>query len=383
MDFFQPPTLGHRREGPLSFAPGEDGAVHPSLIHRNIPTGVAGSNTTLTPDMIPNMNYSRSDIGNDENSRVWEEENISSSEEEIKRPRPSYKSLLWIPLVIILNLCVVLYFYIPLHKKLNISMIWNLDDLKKVYGAITSKEAEKHSFELWCLFCSLYLFNQISCMPGTVFLNIISGSMMGTIYDFLLSFEWFKVRVSKLSAILQGYRKKGGFKMTWFLISLRLFPLTPNWFVNISGPVLGITATEQIYSVFIGMIPFNYITVHAGLLLSELTTVNDIYQPKTVFLLLFLSLLSLIPAIMRRFEKPKDEKEDAMKSDLPTTLPTFGSNTFNHSFKPQHEFIHDTMKASKGMVVNSVKFLSKMIEQQSNQYFGSTSKAFSDSHKIV
>ena len=202
--------------------------------------------------------------------------------------------------------------------------------------------------------------------------------------DFLLSFEWFRVRVSKLSAMLQGYRKKGGFKMTWFLISLRLFPLTPNWFVNIAGPVLGITTTEQIYSVFIGMIPFNYITVHAGLLLSELKTVNDIYQPKTVFLLVLLSLLSLIPAIMRKFGK-KDEKEEAIiiESDSSTTLPFFGNHALNRSFKPQHEFIHDTMKASKGMVVNSVKFLSKMIEQQSSQYFGSTSKPFSDSYKIV
>ena len=176
----QPPTLGHRREVP--FATAEDSSVHPSLTHRNITPG-ADSHSTFSSDMIPNMNYSRSEIGNDENSRVWEEEIISSSEDEIKRPKPSYKSLLWIPLVIILNLCVVLYFYIPLHKKLNIRMIWNLDDLKKVYGAITSKEAEKHSFELWCLFFSLYLFvskyyynevnydlfqNQISCMPGYV-----------------------------------------------------------------------------------------------------------------------------------------------------------------------------------------------------------------------
>ncbi|EFC48466.1 predicted protein, partial [Naegleria gruberi] len=157
----------------------------------------------------------------------------------------------------------------------------------------------------------------------TIFLNIISGALMGTFYgtfictvlntigavlchvlwyfsgkDFLLSFEWFRTKISKLSSLMNRNRKLGGFKMVWFLISLRLFPLTPNWFVNIAGPVLGISAAEQTYSVFIGMIPFNYITVHAGLILSELKSVNDIYQPKTIIFLICLSLLSLFPVIM-------------------------------------------------------------------------------------
>ena len=109
--------------------------------------------TSASTESVPTINYSSS-AKHRENT--WdEEENISSG---YSKPKHSYRSLLLIPVIAILNLCLVLYFYIPLHSKLNIRMVWSLDDLKKDYDILIGEEAVNHSFELFCLFCCIYLF---------------------------------------------------------------------------------------------------------------------------------------------------------------------------------------------------------------------------------
>ena len=40
--------------------------------------------------------------------------------------------------------------------------------------------------------------------------------------------------------------------MIFFLLSLRLFPVTPNWFLNMASPIVGIPILPFFISVFIG-----------------------------------------------------------------------------------------------------------------------------------
>ena len=40
--------------------------------------------------------------------------------------------------------------------------------------------------------------------------------------------------------------------MMFFLLSLRLFPVTPNWFLNMASPIVGIPIMPFFISVFIG-----------------------------------------------------------------------------------------------------------------------------------
>jgi len=199
--------------------------------------------------------------------------------------------------------------------------------------------------------------------------------------DLLMSFDWFNTKISKLSYTFKRYRKKGGFQMVWFLISLRLFPLTPNWFVNIAGPVLGITVPEQMYSIFIGIIPFNYITVNAGLIISELKSVNDIYQPKTIFFLVALSFISLIPVILNKFSKTTS----AHTGELPPTILPSENKDAPSSMAFINEGVSEASNITKGLFVNSVKFVSNMIEKQSRQYLSASTNStlFPNPHKII
>ena len=84
--------------------------------------------------------------------------NLMMEEPSDKKFKTPYRNLLLIPLVGVISFAVVMFFYLPLHAKLNINMVWNLDDLKRVYGILKSDEADQYSFELFCLFCSVYLF---------------------------------------------------------------------------------------------------------------------------------------------------------------------------------------------------------------------------------
>lgn len=40
--------------------------------------------------------------------------------------------------------------------------------------------------------------------------------------------------------------------MFFFLLFLRLFPMTPNWFLNLSAPILNIPISQFFFSVLIG-----------------------------------------------------------------------------------------------------------------------------------
>ena len=47
--------------------------------------------------------------------------------------------------------------------------------------------------------------------------------------------------------------------MMFFLLSLRLFPVTPNWFLNMASPIVGIPIMPFFISVFIGKLVALYI----------------------------------------------------------------------------------------------------------------------------
>jgi len=52
-----------------------------------------------------------------------------------------------------------------------------------------------------------------------------------------------------------------------YLLFLRLTPLLPNWFINISSPVLGVPYSYFCLATFFGIMPASFIAVKAGLTL--------------------------------------------------------------------------------------------------------------------
>ncbi|XP_062516880.1 transmembrane protein 41A-A-like isoform X2 [Corticium candelabrum] len=108
-------------------------------------------------------------------------------------------------------------------------------------------------------------------------------------YFFKKHFESFQSKVSE--------NNDGLF---FFLLFLRLFPMTPNWLINIASPLVGVPIHLFFLSVFIGLMPYNFLCCQAGVVLSQLTSLGDLFSWKVVIQLAVGALASLIPGLYFR-----------------------------------------------------------------------------------
>ncbi|KAL5494453.1 hypothetical protein EMCRGX_G015789 [Ephydatia muelleri] len=93
------------------------------------------------------------------------------------------------------------------------------------------------------------------------------------------------------------------------LISLRLFPMSPNWFLNMTSPILGIPLHLFFMSVLIGLVPYNYLCVQTGLILSELQTLTTVLNSQSAVLLLLGTACLLATALFLRRRRQQVKTE--------------------------------------------------------------------------
>ncbi|KAL4609014.1 transmembrane protein 41A-A-like isoform X1 [Arapaima gigas] len=177
----------------------------------------------------------------------------------------------------------------------------------------------EHADYVLLLFCSAYLYKQAFAIPGSSFLNILAGALfgpweglilactlttVGSMFCYLLSqgfgkqhvVRWFPGKV----ALLQKKVEENRSSLFFFLLFLRLFPMTPNWFLNMASPVLNVPLTMFFSSVFIGLIPYNFICVRTGAVLSEISSLDDIFTWGRALQLLAIACAALLPGALLR-----------------------------------------------------------------------------------
>lgn len=71
--------------------------------------------------------------------------------------------------------------------------------------------------------------------------------------------------------------------------------MTPNFFLNISSPILNIPVTQFFFSILIGLIPYNFIGVQTGSILSQITSLDSIFSWSTLLKMLAIAMMALIP----------------------------------------------------------------------------------------
>uniref|UniRef100_A0A3B3TL01 Transmembrane protein 41A n=1 Tax=Poecilia latipinna TaxID=48699 RepID=A0A3B3TL01_9TELE len=101
----------------------------------------------------------------------------------------------------------------------------------------------------------------------------------------------------------------------FFLLFLRFFPMTPNWFLNITCPVLNIPLSIFFFSVLIGLIPYNFICVRTGSVLSQLSSLDDIFSWGTLAQLLAIALMALLPGALIKHYGSAHLKLDGVTSN--------------------------------------------------------------------
>lgn len=198
----------------------------------------------------------------------------------------------------------------------------DLDELRELAEMLQFYKTE-HTGYVVLLFCSAYLYKQSFAIPGSSFLNMLAGALFGpwqglvmaclltttgSTFCYLLSAAFGKSYIIRLFPDqvdrLQNKVEENRSSLFFFLLFLRFFPMTPNWFLNVTSPILNIPVSMFFFSVLIGLIPYNFICVRTGSILSEISSLDDIFSWGTLLQLLAIACVALLPgALIKRYSQ--------------------------------------------------------------------------------
>ncbi|KAK1166256.1 transmembrane protein 41A-B-like [Acipenser oxyrinchus oxyrinchus] len=192
----------------------------------------------------------------------------------------------------------------------------DLEELQELAELLKFYKTE-HTAYVLLLFCSAYLYKQSFAIPGSSFLNMLAGALfgpwqglflacvlttVGSTYCYLLSRTFGKQHIVRLFpdkvSLLQRKTEENRSSLFFFLLFLRFFPMTPNWFLNVTAPILNIPISIFFFSVLIGLIPYNFICVRTGVILSEISSLDDLFSWSTLLQLLAIALVALVPGAL-------------------------------------------------------------------------------------
>jgi len=239
------------------------------------------------------------------------------------------KKLLLVPLAAIssLTLLYTLVLYAP-NGGGGLSFPSSLEDIRALSTVLNSYSLSHPEYVL-LLFSSAYLFKQTFAVPGSVFLNVLAGAIFGSVGGFLLcctltalgaslcyilaravgkevAMRYFPARVEQFREKLEENKQE----LPFFLLFLRLFPMSPNWALNMASGVLGVPLHLFFLSVFFGLMPYNYLCVTSGALLAEIREVGDILSWSNMARCATIAIAALLPSLLMRARRKAKECKD-------------------------------------------------------------------------
>jgi len=209
-----------------------------------------------------------------------------------------------------------------------VSIPWNLEDLKKLNNELGHLQERNYSTVL-LFFCSFYILKQTFCLPGSFWLNIWAGNLFGILYGFPLvcmltslgasccywisHFAFRRIVVRFFPQKLAALQKKVDNQkddLFWFLILLRIVPFTPNWLLNLLSPIVDVPFNLFWASIFIGLMPYNFIAVQTGTILTDIGEKGDVFDTWTILKLLSITVVYLGFIILKnRMSKKTDTQK--------------------------------------------------------------------------
>ncbi|ESO95286.1 hypothetical protein LOTGIDRAFT_178330 [Lottia gigantea] len=194
----------------------------------------------------------------------------------------------------------------------------DIEDAKNL-GLVLSHYKDKYYYQVMLGFFTTYIFLQSFAIPGSIFLSIISGflypfplalilvclcSCIGASFCYFLSYlvgrklvnKYFPERIAQWQASILRHREH----LLYYMIFLRITPLLPNWFINITSPVLNVPIIPFTVGTFLGVAPPSFLFIQAGTTLHKLTSSSDAFSWTSVLTLTVLAVMSLLPVFFKR-----------------------------------------------------------------------------------
>ncbi|KAJ7994957.1 hypothetical protein DPEC_G00254920 [Dallia pectoralis] len=201
----------------------------------------------------------------------------------------------------------------------------DMDDAKAL-GTVLSKYKDTYYTQVLVAYFATYIFLQTFAIPGSIFLSILSGylypfplalflvclcSGLGASFCYMLSYLvgrpvvycYLTERVQKWSQKVDKHRDH----LINYIIFLRITPFLPNWFINITSPVINVPLGVFFLGTFLGVAPPSFVAINAGTTLYKLTTAGEAVSFYSLIGLGVLAVLSILPVVFQKKLQQKIE----------------------------------------------------------------------------
>ncbi|KAL4112739.1 hypothetical protein QTP88_016474 [Uroleucon formosanum] len=189
------------------------------------------------------------------------------------------------------------------------------------------KHYDNNYLYMLILFSTVYIIKQAFCIPGSIILNLIAGSLFGSVLGLLLVCTLSSIGVSAcyllskvcgietflmnyFPSVLTSWKttvgnlvKNNEHQLWYLLLVLRIIPITPNWLLNLLAPVFGIPLWTLMYTTFFGLMPYNYICCQSGETLSSINSLEEIFTLRTTLQLTSIAVVMVVVKVASKFCK--------------------------------------------------------------------------------
>ncbi|CAM4925970.1 unnamed protein product [Rotaria socialis] len=171
-----------------------------------------------------------------------------------------------------------------------------IEDAKSL-GNILYKYSKHHRYIIMIAFFLTYIFLQTFAIPA-LFLVCLCSSL-GASFCYLLSQLFgrhilLKCFHDKITLWQKTVQANAG-SLLWFIIFLRITPILPNWFINVCSPILDVPLGLFFAGTFAGVALPSILFIQAGKTLHQLSSPSDVFSWRSIFMLGFFAILSLVP----------------------------------------------------------------------------------------
>lgn len=233
------------------------------------------------------------------------------------------KGILFCLLIFLLSSLSLIYVYstfpeLEPSERAFLKLPKDIEDAKNL-GSLLSRYKEKYFTEVLCGIFITYIFLQTFAIPGSIFLSILCGylfpfyvalflvcfcSAAGASLCFLLSYflgrklvdRFMRERVQSWTLKVNEHKDN----LFNYIVFLRITPFLPNWFINITSPVIGVPLSPFFFGTFIGVAPPSFVAIQAGTTLNKLTSSSDTVSLTSVVVLALFAIVSILPAIFKK-----------------------------------------------------------------------------------
>ncbi|XP_046394699.1 transmembrane protein 41B-like isoform X2 [Ischnura elegans] len=211
------------------------------------------------------------------------------------------------------------------EEKVHIKIPRDIEDAK-LLGQVLYRYKEQYYYEVLLGVFMVYIFLQTFAIPGSISLSILSGflfpfplalvlvcfcSATGATFCYLLSllvgrpivWKYFPEKIQQWADTVDKHRGN----ILNYMIFLRVTPFLPNWFINISAPVIDVPVFPFWLGTFVGVAPPSFVAIQAGTTLHQLTSSGDAFSFTSVALIALFAVLSLVPVFLKNRLREKLE----------------------------------------------------------------------------